>query len=184
MAQEQSPFQEAQQYAQDLADLKKLIKTEDYVCVDIGYYDNPTATTTREWVRLYRYDLPRWLWEEKQWVIRWRIAKLQCQHPRRHVDSYLTFYDKKTGFDEQKKELLQKITNHFTQIRRVERAIAAHDEHCKTLLMITPKEEEIKKQLLAKIEWRKSELQKLIQEYETYRPTDPVAHPPLQTHQE
>ena len=151
MAQENS-YSEALQYSEDLKALKKLIKSEDYVSVSVGYYIGS------EWVLLHKYDLPRWLYDNKQWVIRWRIAKELCKYPKYHVISYLVFYDKKAGFDENKKSILQKITNHYTQIKKIERALADHEINCKSLLMVTPKEEQMKQHLLSKLEWRKSEL--------------------------
>lgn len=48
-------------------------------------------------VRLFSYDLPRKVYERKQWVIRWRAAKLQCQYPKDTIRTYTSFYDKRLG---------------------------------------------------------------------------------------
>lgn len=47
--------------------------------------------------RLFSYDLPREVYEPRKWVITWRVAKLQCQFPKSIIQTYHTFYDKKTN---------------------------------------------------------------------------------------
>ena len=168
MAQEGNIMEEYKQYAKDLSDLKKLIKSEDYVHIDIGYYEDEDSDIRKKWINLYKYDLPRWLYDEKKWVIRWRVAKEQCKYPLKDVNSYTSFYEKKTGFDEHKKEVLQKITNHFTQIRKQERILAEWKEHCKTLLFVDEKELALEKKINQKLATRKAELEKLIEEYKQF----------------
>lgn len=48
-------------------------------------------------MRLFSYDLPRKVYERKQWVIRWRAAKLQCQYPKDTICTYTSYYDKRLG---------------------------------------------------------------------------------------
>lgn len=50
-----------------------------------------------EYVGLYHYDLPRQLAEKYAWVIRWRAARLQCQHPRYCVHIFHCPYKKVMG---------------------------------------------------------------------------------------
>lgn len=46
--------------------------------------------------RIFTYNLPRDIYERRDWVIRWRVAKMQCLYPRNHVNPYFTYYCKKT----------------------------------------------------------------------------------------
>lgn len=46
---------------------------------------------------LSSYDLPRELYERRQWVITWRAAWWQCKYPKRHIQTMHAYYDKKTG---------------------------------------------------------------------------------------
>ena len=48
---------------------------------------------------LSSFDLPRELYERRQWVIVWRLAWWQCRYPRRYLWSGYHYYDKKTGQD-------------------------------------------------------------------------------------
>lgn len=63
------------EYAKGLARAERELQIERWVYISIGYKDeagNP--------VRLHSYNLPRELHERYRWVIRWRVAKLQCLH--------------------------------------------------------------------------------------------------------
>ena len=46
---------------------------------------------------VFSYDLPRDMYWEKQWVVRWRLAKLICQYPREDITQYIIPYDKSSG---------------------------------------------------------------------------------------
>lgn len=48
---------------------------------------------------LYKYDIPRQSFFEHNWIIRWRMSRIQCQYPRRRIIEVLSFYDKITGID-------------------------------------------------------------------------------------
>lgn len=158
-----------QEYAKALSDLRKEIRIEPYVKVSIGFYKGGKQTAREDnFVLLYEYDIPREMYFAKYWIIRWRTARFQCQYPRENVEHYLCFYEKKSGFDEHKKELLQKITNHFIQIKRQEKALQEHYEYRKTILFVTPKEEAIAQSIEQKIAWRKTELEKLKREFNEY----------------
>lgn len=74
---------------------EKELGTQPWVYIGIERIDAQTSKTTR----LFAYDLPRKLYERKRWVIRWRVARLQCQYPRDTVTPYYTFYDKRLGAD-------------------------------------------------------------------------------------
>ena len=54
-------------------------------------------TQARDRIVLHTYDLPRNLYERHSWVIRWRVARLQCLHPKEDIHPYFSNYDKRTG---------------------------------------------------------------------------------------
>ena len=54
-------------------------------------------TQARDRIVLHTYDLPRNLYELHSWVIRWRVARLQCLHPKEDIHPYFSNYDKRTG---------------------------------------------------------------------------------------
>lgn len=169
MAQENFDWEEYKAYSKDLSDLKKLIQEEEYISTSIGYYINAENYTQRKWIELYRYDLPRAMHFKYKWVIRWRVAKLQCQYPREDISQIDCCYDKKAGFDPEKKRLLERITNHYTQIKRQERILAAYNKECQGMLFETPKEQALRIKIEGKIANRKAELALLIKQYKEYQ---------------
>lgn len=79
------------QMAKDLAKAEMELKIEQWVEVTIYY------GYAEKQVSLYHYNLPREMYFRYQWVIRWRMAKLQCQYPKQIVSTSLYFYDKRSG---------------------------------------------------------------------------------------
>ena len=80
------------EYAKELAKAERELQIGHWVRISIEYRDEAGDT-----VRLHSYDLPRELHERYRWVVRWREARLQCLHPRRHIHTYYSYYDKRTG---------------------------------------------------------------------------------------
>lgn len=79
-------------YAKELARAERELQIERWVYISIEYKDEAGNT-----VRLHSYDLPRDLHERHRWVIRWREARLQCLYPQRQINTYYSYYDKRTG---------------------------------------------------------------------------------------
>ena len=63
------------------------MKIEKWVCITIEY-----RTKERQRVVLFRYDLPRDVYERRQWVVRWRHARLLCQYPKENVQTYFSLW--------------------------------------------------------------------------------------------
>lgn len=80
------------EYAREYAKVQQDMKIEKWVCITIEY-----RTKERQRVVLFRYDLPRDVYERRQWVVRWRHARLLCQYPKENVQTYFSYYDKRTG---------------------------------------------------------------------------------------
>lgn len=80
------------EYAREYAKVQREIKIEKWVGITIEY-----RTKERLRVVLFRYDLPRDVYERRQWVVRWRHAQLLCQYPKENVQTYFSYYDRRTG---------------------------------------------------------------------------------------
>lgn len=80
------------EYAKELARAERELRIERWVFIFIECKDE-----TGNPIRLHSYDLPRELHERYRWVVRWREARLQCLYPKRQINTYYSYYDKRTG---------------------------------------------------------------------------------------
>lgn len=117
MAQEQIGDEWIQQ-AKDYAKAERELKIDKWVLI-IFFRTNENG----EVEELFKYDLPRELWQQRQWVINWRLAKLICKYPREGVHSSLTFYDKRSGESLEIKSSLSRLISAKAQVTKVQRAI-------------------------------------------------------------
>jgi hypothetical protein len=76
---------------------------------------------------IYEYRLPRKLYERKQWIVRWRQARLQCEHPRNSIWTTHAFFDKKTGvqFEIGGKNPFTQLLGSKRTVTKIERAMEA-----------------------------------------------------------
>ena len=111
------------QYAKDLAKAEKELKVEQWVEVTIYY------GYAEKQVSLYHYSLPREMYFRYQWVIRWRVAKLQCQYPKQIVSTSLYFYDKRSGESMAVNGFLSKLIAAKAQVTKAERRMNEYIEH-------------------------------------------------------
>lgn len=112
---------------------------------------NPDGTVSfyDKKIVLHKFDIPRWIYDRKQWVIRWRTAYYQMKYPKADIQYITCFYDKRTNM-----ELLHNntynnliaakrmITKLNTAIKRYEHERAKelfwekeHDEKYQTMLV-------------------------------------------------
>ena len=77
--------------AKELAKAERELQIDKWVIVSIEY-----RTKDCNQVVLYKYDLPRDLYEKYRWVVRWRQARFQCLYPRELIMIYHSYYDKRT----------------------------------------------------------------------------------------
>lgn len=99
------------EYARELAKAERELEIEKWVFISIEY-----RTKERERVILYRYNLPRKVYERYQWVIRWRHARLICRYPRENVQVYHSYYDKRSGLETGFESALSKLSAAKAQI--------------------------------------------------------------------
>lgn len=111
------------QYANDLAKAEKELKVEQWVEVTLyyGYADKQ--------VSLYHYNLPSEMYSRYQWVIRWRMAKLQCQYPKQIICISLYHYDKRSGESMELNSCLSKLISAKAQVTKAERMMKNYIEH-------------------------------------------------------
>lgn len=111
------------QYAKDLAKAEKELKVNRWVEVTLyyGYADKQ--------VSLYHYNLPREMYFRYQWVIRWRMAKLQCQYPKQIIGISLYHYDKRSGESMELNSCLFKLISAKAQVTKAERMMNKYIEY-------------------------------------------------------
>ena len=111
------------QYAKDLARAEKDLMIDRWVEVTLYYeYENKQ-------VSLYRYNIPREMYFRYQWVIRWRMAKLQCQHPKQIVSANLYFYDRHSGESMEVNSCLSKLISAKARVTKAERKMNEYIEY-------------------------------------------------------
>lgn len=111
------------QMAKDFAKAEKELKIEKWVEVTIYYgYAEKQAS-------LYHYNLPREMYFRYQWVIRWRVAKLQCQYPKQVVSTCLYFYDKRSGESMEVGSCLSRLISAKAQVTKADRMMREYIEY-------------------------------------------------------
>ncbi len=104
------------EYARELARAERELRVERWVFISIECKDeagNP--------IWLHSYDLPRELHERYRWVVRWREARLQCLYPKRQINTYYSYYDKRTGLRTDFNSALSRLSAAKAQISIAER---------------------------------------------------------------
>lgn len=102
--------------------------------------------------KLYQYDLPREMFWKYQWVIRWRMARLQCQRPKHIISQYLSFYDKVTGLEYGFGSLLSKLTAAKAQVTILENKMADYKQRMKESLFFDEDTDDTIRMFKCKIE--------------------------------
>lgn len=110
------------QMAKDLAKAEMELKIEQWVEVTIYY------GYAEKQVSLYHYNLPREMYFRYQWVIRWRMAKFQCQYPKQIIGISLYHYDKRSGESMGLNSCLSKLISVKAQVTKAERMMKNYIE--------------------------------------------------------
>lgn len=104
---------------------EKELEVQSWVYVSIEY-----TTPAKEVVRLFSYDLPREVFERREWVINWRTARLICQYPKAGVQRFVSYYDKRLGNDPKLTADLRTLISAKAQVskaqKRIEEYISDH----------------------------------------------------------
>ena len=80
------------QMAKDLARAERELQIEHWVYITFEYRE-----CDRSRVVLHKIDMPRRMLDRWRWLVEWRRAKYVCQYPRKGVQVYYCYYDKRTG---------------------------------------------------------------------------------------
>lgn len=106
------------QLAKYYAQAEKDLDVQPWVYVSIEF-----KNTTGDRIRLFSYDLPRDIFERRRWVLRWREARLQCEHPKENVQSYFSFYDHRLGNNPCVTDDLRKLISAKAQVSKAQKRI-------------------------------------------------------------
>ena len=107
------------QMARNYAKAEKELKIERWVYISIEYKDEGKL----EPVRLFSYNLPREVYDRRRWVIRWRLARLQCQYPKQYVECFHSYYDRRSGEILGFESCLSKLISAKAQVTKAERTM-------------------------------------------------------------
>ncbi|MDL2305074.1 hypothetical protein LJC72_07015 [Bacteroides sp. OttesenSCG-928-D19] len=112
------------QDAKDLAKAERELNIEHwvYITFEIRHEDRSREV-------LHKIDIPRDMLDRWRWFIEWRKAKLVCKYPRKRVQVYHCYYDKRTGLQTGFDFLLGKVASAKAQITKVERTIARYIDY-------------------------------------------------------
>ena len=115
--------------AKEYANAERELRIQAWVYISIERVDANDLRSTR----LFFYDLPRDLYEKRKWVVRWRVAKLQCQYPRDTVRAYYSYYDKRLGKDSGPNGCLRRLASLKAkctiQQRNIDAYVAYHKDN-------------------------------------------------------
>ena len=84
--------------AKEITKVEKELGFERWVRLEILMETRRTEKGTEE-KRMAFYDLPLDVYQRREWVIRWRAARIQCQHPRNTVRTFSDYYRRMKGND-------------------------------------------------------------------------------------
>ncbi len=109
--------------AKEYAKAEKELEVQHWVYIGIERID-----TKGNRVRIFSYDLPREVYERRDWVVRWREAKLRCQFPKDNVQCYFSFYDKRLGNNPELTKDLRTLVSSKAQVTKQQRKIDEYVE--------------------------------------------------------
>lgn len=104
--------------------------TIPYVVITIRAYERGKGHDLAGSIFIKRYDLPRELYNRRNWIPRWRAAWAQCKYPLHHIELSHAYYDHKTGVSMEPasstyakwvgaKAMVTKITNKMAKYKRL-----------------------------------------------------------------
>jgi hypothetical protein len=155
MAQEK--IDDFMQYAKDIAKAERELGIEHWVYVTFEIRDEDRNREV-----LHTIDIPRPMLDRWRWLIEWRKAKLICKYPRKGIEVYHCYYDKRSGLQTGMNFILSKVASAKAQITKVERNIARYIDYKKhnDLFFNIDTDEQLLK-VYGKLEQKKENYQKI-----------------------
>jgi hypothetical protein len=105
--------------------VEKELNVNRWVIISIGYRSRDYKTPD---VLLYKYNIPVYLKEKYDWVIRWRAAKIQCRHPKEYICTWYTHYDRRTSLRLEHDSLYTKIIAAKAWLTRARNKVKKYEE--------------------------------------------------------
>ncbi len=109
------------QEAKDLARAERELQIDHWVYITFEYRKDD-----RSRVVLHKIDIPRGMLDRWRWLIEWRRAALVCRCPRKGIQVYYCYYDKRTGLQTGFDYLLSRVAAAKAQITKNERRITEY----------------------------------------------------------
>ena len=122
MVSKQESLHDYYKMAKEIAKIEKSLNIERWVKIAVVYKLEGNE------IVLYRYDLPVWQYNKWAWVVRWRQAKLQCQHPRECVTLAFDYYKKVMGYTIGMQQDIDKFVAAKAQVSLQERIVKEYVE--------------------------------------------------------
>ena len=147
----------------------KEIEIEKWVIIDFYKVVNlPDGSANyNDKIHLFRYDIPRVVYERRKWVIDWRHAKYKCETPKNIIQISHSYYDKKTGLNLEYNSILTKYFSAKANVTRIENKMAlAKDHYTPTLFKPSIEDTEQWEKALLKLNNYKTEAFLLLKEIE------------------
>lgn len=172
MASKQESLHDYYMKAKEIAKVEKNLGIEHWDNISIERESDKAG----EYIILYRYDLPRHIAVNYDWVIRWRAAKFQCQYPRYYVRISHYLYRKVMGVNIGMQKDLDIFVAAKAQYTRQKRILDAYISRQKTTNMFFSEEsdEEVIK-IKEKLKRKKKEINlaetRLIDKVKQYKST-------------
>ena len=104
------------QMAKDLARAERDLQIEHWVYITFEYREDDRSRFV-----LHKIDIPRRMLDRWRWLVEWRRAKYVCQYPRKGVQVYHCYYDKRTGLQTGFGSLLSCVAAAKAQITKGDR---------------------------------------------------------------
>lgn len=109
------------QEAKDLARAERELQIDRWVYITFEY-----RNADRSRVVLHKIDIPQKMLDRWHWLIDWRKAKLICRYPRKGVQVFYCYYDKRTGLQVGFDHLLSRVAAIKAQVTKTERRITQY----------------------------------------------------------
>ena len=157
--------------ARQIAKVEKELGMERWVRLEILMETSRSEKGATE-QRMAFYDLPVEVYLRREWVIRWRAARIQCQHPRNTVRTFSDYYRRMKGNDMGMQKDIDTFTRAKAQVTIQRKNLEAYIEAQRYNMFFNEAEDPTLQQVKAKLAEREQQVkdaeQRLIQKVKEY----------------
>ncbi|MEA4975702.1 MAG: hypothetical protein VB046_08210 [Paludibacter sp.] len=119
---------------------------------------------------IHTIDIPRSMLDRWRWLIDWRTSKYKYLNPRKNVQHWYCYYDKKTGFNLAYNSTLIKLISAKAQVTKVQNAIEKYKDEMSKTLFFDMQNDVIYRKLIIKLNEKKQNFCDLQIELEKEKP--------------